>query len=339
MNREVYRIKKAGSINHLKKNIEQLEKPQKNELQILVKAIGLNFADIFALTGLYSATPSGSFIPGLEFSGEITECGDNVDKYNIGDKVMGVTRFGAYADHLNCGEDYLFPVPEGWSFPQAAAFPVNALTAYYGLVTLGNVQKDQNVLIQSAAGGVGIMANRIAKKLSARTTGTVSNPEKIDQIKNEKYDRLWVRDKDYFKSLKKAADKEKFDLVLEAIGGKVFKTAYESLGPQGKIVTMGAAQFTPRGDRADILRSIYLFLTRPRIDPLEMISENKSVMGFNLIWLWSKAAELRKTFDQLSKLDLEPPIIKEQFSFSELPQAIRRLRTGETVGKVVVQVN
>src|ERR1051325_8373582 len=96
LERQVYRIPKAGSIKNLKLQTEVLEQPKAGEVCVKVKALGLNFADIFAIQGLYSATPAGSFIPGLEFSGEIIAIGSAVDEWKIGDKVMGATKFGGY---------------------------------------------------------------------------------------------------------------------------------------------------------------------------------------------------------------------------------------------------
>ena len=86
LQRQVYRMPKAGSINNLKLQTEDLGKPKAGEVTVQVKAVGLNFADIFAMQGLYSATPEGSFIPGLEFSGEIVAVGDEVKEWKVGDK-------------------------------------------------------------------------------------------------------------------------------------------------------------------------------------------------------------------------------------------------------------
>ena len=120
--RQVYRMPKAGSINDLIRISEELEKPKPDEVCVKVKAIGLNFADIFAMQGLYSATPQGSFIPGLEFSGEIIAVGDAVKTWKPGDKVMGATKFGGYVSHINSSERYVIPLPENWSFEEGAGF-------------------------------------------------------------------------------------------------------------------------------------------------------------------------------------------------------------------------
>ena len=148
MERLVYRINKAGSINNLKLVTENLSDPAENEVTIQVKAIGLNFADIFAIQGLYSATPKESFVPGLEYSGIIIKKGNEVREFEIGDKVMGAIRFGAYTTYLNINKNYILKLPDSWSFEEGAAFTVQSLTAYYSLVELGNI-KDQSTVLNS----------------------------------------------------------------------------------------------------------------------------------------------------------------------------------------------
>ena len=164
MKRQVYRLK-AGNFQDLKLSEETLNSPDAQEALVEVKAIGLNFADVFAIWGLYGATPTEPFIPGLEFAGIVTALGSETQGLEVGQRVMGVTRFGAYASHLKVDYRYLIPIPEAWDMATGAAYLVQVLTAYYGLVELGQLQEGHTVLIHSAAGGVGTLANRIAKKI------------------------------------------------------------------------------------------------------------------------------------------------------------------------------
>jgi NADPH:quinone reductase-like Zn-dependent oxidoreductase len=107
------------------------------QIRVNVRACGLNFADIFAAMGLYSATPKGRFTPGLEFSGVVSEVHPSVasnkgsgggSKLKVGDAVMGVTRFGGYTTVLNVGAAYVRPLPKGWSFSQGASFLCTTMT-------------------------------------------------------------------------------------------------------------------------------------------------------------------------------------------------------------------
>ena len=185
MKRKSYRIKKAGSLGNLKLVEEDFPKPTSYEVTIEVKAIGLNFADLFAIQGLYSATPKGSFVPGLEYSGVIINKGTDVTDFELNDKVMGVIGFGAYTTFLNIDHQYVQKLPDEWTFEEGAAFTVQSLTAYYALIELGNIKTNDTVLVHSAAGGVGIYANRIAKKFSAYTIGSVGSNMKVGFLKEE----------------------------------------------------------------------------------------------------------------------------------------------------------
>jgi alcohol dehydrogenase len=116
MKRQIWQIHKAGAIDRLTLIDEEMRDLEKGKVRIAVKAVGLNFADIFAITGLYSATPHGAFVPGLEFSGVITQVSNDQNDFSVGDKVMGVTRFGGYATVIDSDPEYLTSLPQSWSF-------------------------------------------------------------------------------------------------------------------------------------------------------------------------------------------------------------------------------
>ena len=335
MQRIAYRLI-AGNLARMKATEETLPLPEPGEITVEVKSIGLNFADIFAIWGLYGATPQGSFVPGLEYSGLVRQVGPGVTHLREGDKIMGVTRFGAYASHLNIDARYVLPLPEGWSFGEGASYLVQVLTAYYALKELGNLQPEQSVLIHSAAGGVGIWANRIAKHYRAYTIGTVGRAEKLAFLEQEGYDRGLVRGKDFPAQVQKALGSRELHLIMECIGGKILKQGYEMLAPQGRMVVYGSARYGTVGDRPNYLRLLYLFLTRPKIDPQKMPENNKAVLGFNLIWLYHKAELMHRLLAELETMDLGKPHVGHVFPFEELPDAIRLFQSGKTIGKVVI---
>ena len=337
MERSVYSLK-AGNIKNLKQSKEKLSAPAEDSVTVAVKAIGLNFADLFAIWGLYKATPKGVFIPGLEYAGEVVAVGKKVDKVKIGDRVMGVTRFGAYATHVNIEQDYIQRLPDDWTYEEGAAFPVQALTAYYALVNLGELQEGQTVLIHSAAGGVGTLANRMAKKLGARTIGTVGNESKVAHCKQEGYDEVIVRGKDFVDKLPAAIGDGKLNLVLECIGGKIREVSYANLAPQGRMVVYGSARFAGKGDKPNMLRVIYQFLTRPKLDLADITHTNRGVLGFNLIYLYEQKETMDILLGEINKLNIGKPYIGHTFPFDDLPNAIREIRDGNTRGKVVIQV-
>jgi alcohol dehydrogenase len=329
---------KAGSIKNLKLQTEELEQPKANEVCVKVNAIGLNFADIFAIQGLYSATPKGSFIPGLEFSGEVIAVGEDVQEWKPGDRVMGATKFGGYASHINIHHRYILPLPGGWSFEEGAGFIVQGLTAFYALTVLGNLQKGMTVLIHSAAGGVGILANRICKKYDAYTIGTVGSSKKTDFLLNhEGYDDVIVRDDDFYTKLKTALGDRPLHLIMECIGGKILKQGWKAMAPMGRMVAYGSASFSSHGDKPSWLKLYWKYLKRPKIDPLRLPTQNKSLMGFNLIYLYEQTDMMHEMLSALQALELKPQHIGHVFNFNEMHEAIHLFQRGETVGKVVVR--
>ena len=114
MLRKTYNLK-AGAISNLKIVESDLPEPAADEVTIEVKAIGFNFADLFAIWGLYGATPEGVFTPGLEYSGNVIKVGKDVTNVKVGQKIMGLTRFGAYASHLNIDHRYVTPLPVSYT--------------------------------------------------------------------------------------------------------------------------------------------------------------------------------------------------------------------------------
>ncbi len=332
--RQVWKTPKAGAIKRLALIEEILNPLNEGEVRIKVKAVGLNFADIFALTGLYSATPSGAFIPGLEFSGIVEAVTEGVETYKVGDKIMGVTRFGGYVSHIHLATQYLQVLPEDWSFEQGAAYLVQTLTAWYALMELGQFKKQHHVLVHSAAGGVGLQAMKLVRALGGEVTGTVSSQQKIDFLKQQGFNHVLVRESDFSKQL--AQHELHFDLVLDAIGGQVQIASFDALNPMGRLVVFGAAQFTPGKNRPNYLKAAWQYIKRPRYDVMEMISDNKSVMAFNLIWLWQQVPLMNALIEDMQKVNICAPHVGHVFKFEEAHQAIECLRSGHTQGKVVL---
>ena len=338
--RKVSPMHKAGSIKYLRLQPEMLEQPKFDEVCVQVKAIGLNFADVFAMQGLYKAAPKEAFIPGLEFSGEIIAVGSALTEWKVGAKVMGATKFGGYVSHINIHHRYVVPLPAGWSFEEGAGFLVQWLTAYYALTALGNLQKGMTVLIHSAADGVGMLANRICKKFDAYTIGTVGNAKKLNFLrKEEAYDAVIVRGNDFYQKLKGALNGRSLQLVMECIGGKILMQSWKAMAPMGRMVVYGSASFATHGTKPNYLKLIWKYLRRPKIDPLRLPTQNKSLMGFNLIYLYEQTDMMHEMLNNLQALQLKPQHIGHVYKFEEMHKAIHLFQRGETVGKVVVKVD
>lgn len=328
----------AGNLANLTLKSFTLPDPAPGEVQIAVKAIGLNFADVFAIWGLYGATPKGEFTPGLEYAGVVEKTGAGVTHLRAGDRVMGVTRFGAYTSHLNIDARYAIPLPESWDFPTGAAYLVQTLTAYYGMLTLGAMERGHNVLIHSAVGGVGLQALKIARAYDCFTIGTVGSAAKVDFALAQGYDRVIVRGKDFEDQLKAALGDRPLHLLMDSVGGPFFSIPFNMLTPMGRAVVFGSARYATSTDKPNKLHLLRHFFTRPKVDPQRLIETNRGVMGFNLIWLYENAPLMLRLLQELDQLKLEPPHVGHTFPFDQLPEAVRLFRTGKTHGKVVVSL-
>lgn len=338
LTRKVFKINKAGSLNNLKLISENLTTPSDDQVTIQTKAIGLNFADIFCIQGLYKAAPKENLIPGLEFSGVIIDKGKNVNEFNIGDRVTGISKFGAFATHINLNKNYVIKLADDWSFEEGAGFVVQALTAYYALKELGNVKSNQTVLIHSVAGGVGIYANRIAKKFNCNTIGTVGSKNKFNQIKDEGVDHVLVRDKNFLTNLNQVLGSSKIDLILESLTGKYFKHTFNMLAQQGRVIVYGASNFATHTAFPNYPLLLLKYLSRPKIDVLALPEHNCSVMAFNLIWLYEREEYLKNLLNELISLNLKKPTIGDIYNFDNLIIGLRKYQSGKTFGKVVIKV-
>ena len=342
--RRIWRVARAGSLDRLSLEQDTATPPGPGQATVRVGAVGLNFADIFASMGLYSATPAGPFIPGLEFAGTIEALGPGASVWQEGDRVLGVTRFGAYATAVTVDTRYLYRLPAGWSAADGAAFPVQALTAWYAIDELGACRPGDAVLVHSAAGGVGLNALALLRARQARVVATIGHASKLPVLAAQGLapQQIIVRDRARFAAqldeALSANGLDGFHLVLDAIAGPYFKPAYRRLRPAGRLIIYGSADLTPSGARPNRLRLGLQYLRRPRIDPLAMISHNKSVMGFNLIWLWDQADRLVPAYAVLARDITAPPLIGRRFPFEAAPAALRFLQSGQSVGKVVLEV-
>ncbi len=331
---------KAGSFDNLLVVEDTLLDPNSNEVQIEIKSFGLNFADIFAIFGLYSATPKGSFIPGLEYSGVVSKVGSEVVEFKVGDRVMGVSRFGGYTSGINQNPDYITKIPDDWSFEMGASYLVQVLTAYYGLVDLGNIDRLTNptVLIHSAAGGVGIWANRIAKYYNAFTIGTVGNDSKLSNLTEEGYNKGIVRSKNFGPDLKESLEGRELNIVMECIGGEILMESYKQMASEGRLISYGNARYAHPGSKPKKIKLLIEYFTSPKLDPQKMIAQNKGVFGFNLIYLFDKSERMKRYLKYLEEINPGKPVVGNVFIFEELKDALNLFLSGKTTGKVVINI-
>jgi NADPH:quinone reductase-like Zn-dependent oxidoreductase len=213
--------------------------PANGQVLVRVKAAGLNFADILARQGLYPDGPRKPCVMGYEVSGVIEDVGSEVDRSLIGKSVIAMTRFNGQAELVTVSAQQVFPKPEQLTFEEAAAIPVNYLTAWALLVVMGGLRKDETVLIHNAGGGVGLAALDIAKHLGARTFGTAS-ASKHEFLKQRGLDHaIDYRNQDWLPVLLNLTDERGVELIIDPLGGSSWKKSYRALRSTGRMGVFG----------------------------------------------------------------------------------------------------
>ena len=300
-------IARPGGYRRLQ--IQECPKPTPNPGEVLVEvsAAGVNFADIFIRLGLYKSAKEfvgWPITPGFEFSGRILECGENVSDLKPGDPVFGVTLFGAYATHLCVSRQLVFPVPGQSKFTpdQWAAFPVAFLTAYHGLFQNFVLRPGMAILVHSAAGGVGGALLQLGKIAGCSMTGVVGSSHKIDSAIN--FGAVNVIDKsrqDLWARAREIAP-DGFDVVFDANGPSTMKQSYRHLAPAGKLVVYGFhSMLSTHAGMANYLKLLWQYFRVPRWSPLNMTRDNKSLIAFNLSFLFHRMDLLKESMQDLLK--------------------------------------
>ncbi len=312
------------------------------EIRIEVRAAGINFADLMARSGVYPDAPSPPCVIGYEVAGEVESVGEGVESHSIGDRVMAGTRFGGYAELVTVPVGQTLPLPDAFSFDQGAAFPVNYGTAYAALVIMGGLKAGERVLIHAAAGGVGIAATQIARRIGAEIFGTAS-ATKHEAIRAEGVDHpIDYRNRDFAAEAMRITGDTGLDLIIDAIGPSSFRRDYRILRPGGRLVMYGLSE-VQTGERRDIpavLRGLVRMplATMPWWRSLQMMSENKGVFGLNMLKWWDDEG-LDRVLEPLAA-GLErgeyAPVVAEAFSFDRAPEAHQLIAERGNVGKVVL---
>ncbi len=335
-------VKRPGAHQALSVEEGLLETPGPGEVQVEVKACGINFADIAVRLGLYGAAKGlYPLTPGLEFSGIVKKTGDKTKALEIGQKVFGVCRFGGYTTAINCPPEHLWPLPQGWTFERGATFPVVYLTAYYALHHVAHLKPSDKVLVHSAAGGVGTAAIHLLRLNGNFTVGVVGSTEKVEAAKKAGAD--YVIDKSTEDLWKRAEEisPQGYDVVLDANGASTLMGSYEHLRPTGRLLVYGFASMFSHSGKKNIPKLLWYYVKTPRFSPFDLTASNKTVSGFNLIYLFEEVSLFREIMDNLLRWDakgLLPPMPITAYPFEEVAKAHKDMESGKTVGKLVLKV-
>ncbi len=339
-------VRRYGAPENLELREMPEPQPGPGEVLVRVRAVGINFADLLQRMGLHPGTPKPPFIPGLEVAGTVEQPpsvtdGNEGEALQAGDRVVAFTSFNAYAERVVTPARRVYRIPGNMSFEDAAAIPVNYLTAYHSMFTMGNLQPGDRILVHGAAGGVGIAAVQLARARGLVVFGT-AGPSKQDYLRRIGVDHPIDYSREDFLQVVRRFAPDGIEMAMDPIGGRSFRRSAECLGATGRLVVYGfSAAAGPEGKRS-LWRGAKVLFETPRFHPLKLMQRNLAVIGVHLGRMEKRGALLRSELDELFGLwstGQIKPVIGKTFPLEEAAAAHRFIHNRQNVGKVVLTVS
>lgn len=313
-------------------------KPAPGEVRIAVKAAGLNFADIMARLGLYQDAPKFPCTVGYEVAGVIDEVSSSVDTSWLGKEVIALTRFKGQAEQVVVPLHQVFEKPASLTFEQAAAIPVNYLTAYQLLVAMGGLQAHETVLIHNAGGGVGLAALDIATHIGAETFGTASAGKHGFLKDRGLHHAIDYRTQDWSAELMKLTNGRGVDLITDPIGGSNLRHSYKALSNTGRLGMFGISTVAQPGLNGK-LQLLKMVAQTPIFHPFGLMNQNKGVFGVNMGRLWHEHKKINVWMNAILDGHREgwiKPYVDKVFSFAQAGEAHSYIEARKNIGKVIL---
>lgn len=322
---KVIKFEEFGGPEVLKWSDAEKPQPRDGEVLIEVKSSGINYADTARREGQYVVPTALPYVPGSEVAGVIMETGSEARNFSKGQRVVALIEAGGYSQYVAVDERVLTPIPDNVDFDQAVALPLQGLSAYHILKTMGRLAPGETVLIHAAAGGVGAIAVQLAKIFGAgKIIATASTDEKLAHAKKMGATHVVNYSEDgWVEKVKEITEGKGVDVALEMVGGDVFNQTVKCLAPFGRLVIFGAAS----GQQATF-------------NPGQLMRKNQSVIGFFLPQIMRNPELFQQSFKELlgymasGQLTLT---IGGSYPLEEAAQAHQMLQGRKTIGKLVLK--
>ncbi|MCC7047151.1 MAG: NADPH:quinone oxidoreductase family protein [Alphaproteobacteria bacterium] len=301
-------------------------RPGKGEVLIAVKAAGVNFADTLIIGGKYQEKPPLPFSPGLEVAGEIVDCGPDVTRLKKGDRVMGTTPFGGFAERAVGRESACFVLPKTMSYDIAAGFPVTYGTAHGSMRWYMHVKPGESLVVHGAGGGVGLAAVECGKAVGARVIATAGSDEKLALARAHGADEtINYATEDLRERIKALTGGEGADAVFDPVGGDAFDASLRSTAWGGRIAVIGFASGKVPQIPANILLVKNLAVHGVFWGSYRTRRPDLLAAQFAELFQWYEAGKLK-------------PHVSHRVPLAEAPRALELLTSRKATGKVVVTI-
>ncbi len=323
------------------RNISKPE-PTANQVLIETEVFGLNFADVMARLGYYKACPPLPTVIGYDVVGRIIKTGNSVKDLQVGQRVVALTRFGAYSTHVATNSNGVVVIPEDADASEAVALATQYSTAYYASHVAMQIHRGEHILIQAAAGGVGTALVQLTKRKGCIIYGTAGSDAKLEYLKTQAVDYpINYRENDFLKVINELRGEKKIDVIFDSIGGNYIKKAIKLLAPGGRLVMYGAAQIAGDNDKKSIIRQLKTLFGFGKYRPTIFFAESQSLIGINLLKIGDFKPDIlqkcMKNVVDLYKNNEIKPVVGKVFDSNQLAEAHNYLQKRKSIGKVVIK--
>ncbi|MEX3613485.1 MAG: SDR family NAD(P)-dependent oxidoreductase, partial [Burkholderia gladioli] len=297
---------------------------QPQQVRVAVRASSLNFSDLLCVMGLYPNMPAYPFTPGTEASGLVLEVGSAVSTLRPGDEVVCLAQ-GCHATEVVCHEAQAWAKPPQLSFEQACALPVVALTMIDAFHK-ADLQPGESILIQTAAGGTGLIAMQLARHHGATILATAGSREKLDYLRGQGAQHLInYREQDFEAEVARITGGRGVDVVINTLSGEAIAKGLRSLAPGGRYIEIAM-----------------MALKSAQAVDLSVLDSNQSFFSIDLARLIAerprKLEQYRRELASLVEQGVLQPTVSRVFALDQLHDAYRYLQDRRNIGKVVLQV-
>jgi len=336
-------IHRSGSYHRLQLEDAPPLQPTPDGVVVAVEACGVNYADCMVRMGLYQSAKDfvgWPITPGFEVTGRVSAIGADIHDLSVGDRVLAVTLFNGYATEVAVRRPYVFRLPSSVDPVAMAGFPAVFLTAYFALFELAHPRPGAKILIHSAAGGVGSALVQLAQVAGCEVTGVVGATHKLETLAQLGVDHAIDKSKEPLWTRAESIAPDGYDVICDANGVATLAESYAHLRRAGKLVVYGFHTMIPRrGGRPNWLKLAFDYLRTPRFNPLDMTTQSRSVLAFNLSYLFDRLDFLALAMNELMTWVEEGrihPATVECFPLASVADAHRRIESGQSVGKLVL---
>ncbi len=301
-----------------------IPEPKPTEILIKVHAAGVNRPDVLQRQGKYPAPPGAvQDIPGLEVAGIIKAVGEEVDQWSVGEEVCALVTGGGYAEYVCADAGSCLPIPTGMTLTESAALPEVLFTVWHNVFQRGKLTQNEDVLIYGGSGGIGSMAIQLVNLWNANAYTMASNDKKANFcLELGAKEVLNYKDKDVLEVF----GENKFDLILDSLGGDYFSKNLIMLKPEGRLIYINAME----GAKQEI-NLFQLMQKRLHISGSTLRARNNTFKESLRDDILNKAYPLIESQNFI-------PLVKQQFPLKEAVKAHSLMESRDFMGKIILTI-